>query len=251
MSLKERQEQIIRLIAENGRVSVSDLARRFSVSEDRVRKDLKQLDADGRCTRVYGGAIAANALPDRDVFKRVNDYRDSKQVIARKAYSQITDGQTIFLDISTTNLYLAERISKSSLNLIVVSNMMDVLKEVAKNPNVIAICPGGSVNLELNGFVGTTAVNMLSRMRFDSCFMGAIGIDLPSGDCTTFDVDDGLVKETVISNSTVPYLVMDSHKFGLRGNYCYASVAEFSALISDGANEKGLEQVRSMGVSIL
>lgn len=108
MFLRERQDTIVELIRAEGRVTVSDLASRFGVTEGCIRKDLKQLDVQGALKRVYGGAISTASVSERNVSKRASTLVSEKRAIAEKAYEQIDAGETLFLDVSTTALAIAE-----------------------------------------------------------------------------------------------------------------------------------------------
>ncbi|MCH3942187.1 MAG: DeoR/GlpR family DNA-binding transcription regulator [Atopobiaceae bacterium] len=248
---KERHDQIVHYVQERGRASVSELAERFDVTEDCIRKDLKQLDGQGSLERVYGGAISVSAAPERSVYKRMNVNTAEKAAIAQKAYEQIREGETIFLDISTTNVILAGLLAKGQKRCIVMSNMIDVLNELATNPALTVICTGGNVNLEANGYVGALTVSTLERVRFDRAFLGAVGVDLESGEVTTFDVDDGLVKECVIGNSRKRYLVVDAHKLRSRGNYQFAQLADFDAVITDSPSAATRKALKARGTECL
>ena len=87
---------------------------------------------------------------------------------------------------------------------------------------VTAICTGGNVNLEFDGFLGATALAMVEPIRFDKAFIGALSVDLENDAVTTFDVDDGLLKKRVVTNASHSYLVADARKLGTDGNYVYA-----------------------------
>ena len=248
---KERHDQIVQYVQERGRASVTELAERFDVTEDCIRKDLKQLDGQGSIERVYGGAISAASTPERSVYKRMNVNTAEKSVIAQKAYEQIREGETVFLDISTTNVLLAGLLAKGQKRCIIMSNMVDVLQELATNPALTAICAGGNVNLETNGYTGALTVSMLQRVRFDRAFIGAVGVSLDSGEVTTFDVDDGLVKECVMRNAERTYLVVDAHKLKSRGNYQFAMLEDFDAVITDSPSPATKKALKTMGTDCI
>lgn len=247
MFLKERQAQISRIIKADGRVAVTDLAKRFGVTEDCIRKDLKTLADQGICRRVYGGAISVSELPERSVFKRISTNVAEKRIIASKAYAQIADADTVFLDISTTNLCLATLLAEGDKHCIVVSNMIDVLQTLAKNQNLSVLSTGGNVNLEVNGFVGAMTVSTLEPMFFDKAFLGTLGIDLNDGSLTTFDLDDGLIKRRVIQNSTKSYVVADASKFKNRGHYQFGTVNQLEAVITDTGESKVRASLEELG----
>lgn len=248
---KERHDMIVEYVQERGRASVSELAEHFDVTEDCIRKDLKQLDGQGAIERVYGGAISASSVPERSVYKRMNVNTAEKATIAQKAYDQIEEGETIFLDISTTNVLLAGLLAKGHKRCIVMSNMVDALQELATNPALTVICTGGYVNLETNGYVGALTVSMLEPVHFDKAFVGAVGVDLDSGEVSTFDVDDGLVKRCVVRNAAKRFLVVDAHKFKARGNYLFARLGDFDAVITDSPSPATKRKLKAQGTQCI
>ena len=251
MFLEERHQQILELLDRHGRVAVPDLARRFKVTEDCIRKDLKQLVADGKCRRVYGGATKVEDTIEINVSDRLNSFLPEKQAIAQKAIDLLKPHQTVFLDISTTNLCFARLIAKASLPCTVVSPMIDVHMALAHNPHVKAICPGGTMHGDLNGFVGAMTVDALSRFRFDLAFCGAYGLDIDARTVSTYEADDGLVKHAAIERASKRYLVCESRKLGVYGNYTYADFDDFDALICDDADKDNIELVREAGLDVL
>lgn len=233
MFTSERHEQIINKIQEEGKVKVKELSEIFGVSEDCIRKDLKQLEAKGHLKRVYGGAIASDMDLIRNVFARKDKDATVKKEIAQKAYELIENGETIFLDISTTNIYLAQLLAAGKKSCIIVSNMIEILQILAKNPLLNVIGTGGNVNMELNGFVGAMTLSIIKQHYIDRCFIGTLGVDADLTHLTTFDLDDGLVKEAAINNSKIKYVVMDANKFSSCGNFKFSNLHDIDMIITD------------------
>lgn len=252
MFTKERHDAIIDKLRADGKVKVKELSNQFQVSEDCIRKDLKQLEYDGKCKRAYGGAIVRNEEFIRDVFQRKDHFSHEKKEIAKKAYDLIENGETIFLDISTTNIYLANLLANGNKTCIIISNMIDILQTLAKNPLLTVIGTGGNVNLELNGFVGAATMDIVSKHTFDRCFIGTLGIDENAYSFTTFDIDDGLVKAKVIENSKYCYVVMDSHKFHESGNYKFISCDKVNAIITNhNMDLNWMKKLRKTKINVL
>lgn len=233
MFTTERHQLIIEELQINGKVKVKDLSTKFEVSEDCIRKDLKQLEFQGKCKRAYGGAILRDNVSDHNVYSRIDKDVDNKMEVAKKAFEEIVDGETIFMDVSTTNILLAQLLSKSNKRLIIISNMIEILQILASNKNITVIGTGGNVNLELNGFVGSIALNMVNKHNFNKCFMGTTGIDYEFNELTTFDMIDGLIKESVINNSQSSYILMEKKKFNMIGTYKYINVDNIDYVITN------------------
>ena len=116
MFTEERQSAIEKCLRENGKVKVKELSEIFQVTEDCIRKDLKTLENAGKLKRTYGGAILSQDYPlKRDVVDRRQFNLDKKRTIAAKAFKLIKNNETIFLDISTTNIELAKLLATSNM----------------------------------------------------------------------------------------------------------------------------------------
>ena len=247
MFMEERREAIARLVAEGGRVSVRDLVERFGVTQDCIRKDLRALEAAGACRRVHGGAVRAGSLPETEVQARKREDAGVKRALAARAYELVPDGGCIYLDISTTNLALAEQLRDGSKACTVVTNLIEALGVLAANPRVTAIGTGGTVDAETGAFCGGAALAVVARYRFDCCFVGALGIELAGGGAAegaaasgalagaamTLSEDDAAIKRAAIENSDRAYLVTAAGKFGKRGRVRYAELSEFDQVITD------------------
>ena len=154
MFTEERQSAILLCLQDKGKVKVKNLSEKFQVSEDCIRKDLKTLENAGKLKRTYGGAIMSQDYPlQRNVIDRRNYHLDKKKIIAEKAMGLIKDNETIFIDISTTNIELAKLIAASRRRMVVVSNMIDILQILVQNPNVTVIGTGGTMYQGVNGFM--------------------------------------------------------------------------------------------------
>lgn len=242
MFTSERHEQILQKLENEGKVKVKELSELFQVSEDCIRKDLKQLEHTGKLERAYGGAIAKDNGLIRDVFARKDKDAQVKKEIAKKAFACIQEGETIFLDVSTTNIYLAQYLSTSKKPCIIISNMIEILQILAQNPLLTVIGTGGNVNLELNGFVGAATLSILEKHTFDKAFIGTLGVDESFTYLTTFDLDDGLVKERAIKNAKKTYVVMDSKKFTSAGNFKFTKLSAIDYIITDSKLDKTIKK---------
>lgn len=248
---EERRAQVARIIDETGRVTVSELARRFGVTEDLMRRDLKQLAEEGRCQKVYGGATRVENVRERPMSARIDQHAGEKLAIARKALPLVGPGQTVYLDMSSTCVQLARLIASSGVECTVVTPMVDVLVALAGAPGVTTLCCGGTMRADLSGLTGSIALDVVGRFRFDAAFMGAYGMDAETGEVSTFDADDGALKAAAMARASQAYLLCESAKFSAFGTYRFASLANFDALVCDAETGTGVDRVRSLGVDVL
>lgn len=253
MFTEERQEAIEQCLQEQGKVRVKQLSERFQVTEDCIRKDLKILENAGKLKRTYGGAILSQDYPlERDVVDRKNYHVDKKKLIAQKAIKLIKDNETIFLDISTTNIKLAELLAESRKKVVVVSNMIDILQILAKNPQITAIGTGGMMYRTVNGFMGVAAIEIIKQYSFDRAFIGSCGIDMVDYSITTLGVEDGLTKKAALQSSRHKYIVMEREKFYFNDSYKFAHFDDINGIITDEAPDNTIVNSLEMaGVSLI
>lgn len=245
MFTEERQEAIIKGLHEKGKVRVKELSETFGVTEDCIRKDLKALENAGRLKRTYGGAILSQDYPlERDVVNRRNYHVKKKKEIARKAMDLIKDNETIFLDISTTNIELAKLLAESRKRVVVVSNMIDILQILAKNSHITAIGTGGTMYRTVNGFMGAATIEFIKQYSFDRAFLGSCGVDMVDCTITTLGAEDGLTKKAAIQSGRHKYVVMEREKFYFNDSYKFAHFDDINGIITD-------EHPDSMTVSVL
>lgn len=151
---KERRRAMAAYIDAEGHATVEELAQRFSVSVDSIRKDLKVLAAEGLCRREYGGATRIDRPEPEPASEAAllhgaldlaeeDSAEHSRRAVAARAYMEIADGDAIFLDVSKTCLYIAELLAAGDKRCIVTTNMIDIPTVLAKNPKVTALATGG------------------------------------------------------------------------------------------------------------
>ena len=219
MFTEERQGAIEKCLREKGKVRVKELSEKFQVTEDCIRKDLKTLENAGKLKRTYGGAILSQDYP--------------LETIAAKAFKLIKNNETIFLDISTTNIELAKLLAASDMRVVVVSNMIDILQILATNTAITAIGTGGTMYRTVNGFMGVAAIDVIKQYSFDRAFMGSCGVDMTDCTVTTLGVEDGLTKKSVLQSSRHKYVVMERDKFYFNDSYKFAHFDDISGIVTD------------------
>lgn len=234
MFAEERIEKIIELLNEKEKVVVKELSKTFHVTEDCIRKDLKVLEKQGILKRTYGGGVLSRqSAPHNDILARKNINLEGKQKIAEKAFELIQQRETIFLDISSTNILIAEKIAKGTKKLLVITNMIDIIKTFSNCDHVDVISTGGVYDKALNGFVGSTAIEIISRHKVNRAFIGSCGVNMFDKSVTTFDVEDGNTKKAIIHSGKKVYLVMENKKFKYDGTYKFADIYDIDAIIVD------------------
>lgn len=243
MFAEERQNAIIALLNKNGSVRVKELSEQFKVTEDSIRKDLTALEKKGLLKKTYGGAMKKRInVHDLDVSQRKEKNIDSKQKIAAKAMELIKDGDMIFLDISTANLELAKLLVKSTLNITIVTNMIDIMLQFMTSSTVKVIFLGGTFGRGYDGFVGSITIDQILNYRFDIAFLGTVGVDVFDNSVSTYMVEDGLTKNAVIECSKNSYMMLETRKFNMDGTYKYAKIDSFAGAIMESSPPEEIEE---------
>lgn len=230
----ERHNQIIAILALEGQVKVTELSEKFDVTKDCIRKDLTILENEGKLKKIHGGAIRVRTNLHRNyVESRKTMNLEAKQIIALKAVELIEQGTMVFLGVSAINYEIAKLIFQHDLNVTIVTNMIDIISVFQETCSARLIFLGGELNLGRDGFLGAMTMDLIQRYKFDIAFLGVVGIDLFDGHLTTYDINDGLTKKAVINSSKKSYVVAESTKLALDGNYKFAHLGDFSGYICE------------------
>ena len=253
MFLEERQEAILNLLSRDGKVRVKDLSEMFKVTEDCIRKDLGALEKQGKLKRTYGGAVVRREnLHMLEVSKHRNTDVEAKRRIAQAAVKLIHEKDMVFLDISTSNLAIAELLVKTDREMTVVTNMIDILVVLARNPKIRLVFAGGKINKSRDGFWGGMTLDFISRLKPDIAFVGAVGVDVKENSVSTYDIEDGINKAAIVRVSKRAYVVAEARKLSSDGNYNYPSLDTLSGLITDSKPAEDIcEAAEDYGVEII
>ncbi|MGB4985276.1 MAG: DeoR/GlpR family DNA-binding transcription regulator [Erysipelotrichaceae bacterium] len=236
MFVVERQNKILEMLNNQGKVKVKELSLLFDVSEDLIRKDLSFLCEKGLCVKAYGGAtLVKQNLHNYQIQQRKNSNIKNKQIIAKKALKLINEKDVIFLDISTINIELAYLIKDKFHQLTVVTNMIDVMNILIDSP-IKLIFIGGNINDQHDGFVGPLSVSHINNFYYDIAFLGTVGLNFENQCIQTYDIFDGECKQAIIKNSKYKVVLLEEHKINNIGNYNYAKFNDINLYIFDDVN---------------
>lgn len=210
----ERKMQIASLVFEKKVVTVAELTEMFGVSEMTIRRDLSQLKKEGLLVRTYGGAMVPSGVNSESPFEiRSREAVKQKRLIGKAAAELISSGECIGIDVGTTTLMVAKEIKKSQQLLTVLTSSLPVLNELVGCRGIEVICTGGILRERDKSFVGHIADMALKEFILDKVFIGVAGVSVENG-LTAYNMDDALVKRTLISRAREVIIVTDSSKFG-------------------------------------
>jgi DeoR/GlpR family transcriptional regulator of sugar metabolism len=207
----ERQQKILSLLGEHGRVLATDLAARFGVSEDSIRRDLRDLAARGLCRRVYGGALS-HGLDFTPLKQRQEQQTSRKQVLARRAVQLVRPRQVLMIDAGSTNSAIADALPEN-MELTVFTNAPDIAQRLMDKNGFDIYLIGGRIDRRVGEAVGGQTVDEIRRLRADLCFPGACAIDAESG-LWSMASEESLIKRTMIECSGESVIVVSDEKLG-------------------------------------
>lgn len=253
MFLEERHAQILEMLAKDGKVLVKELAEKFGVTEDSIRKDLSSLEMDGKLRRTYGGAVSiAEKLQMTEANRRRISDVEAKRTVAAAAVKLMQPQDLIFLDISTISIAAAQILEKSDSNYKILTNMVDVLVMLARNPKIELFFAGGLINRSRDGFSDGLNLEFISRFRPDVAFIGAYGVDIKKNSLTSRDTAGGIHKARMIEISKTAYVIAESRKIGVESTYSFAKVSDVTGIITEGKLSDDLTAAaEKLGVRII
>lgn len=244
MFLEERQAKILELLSENGKVLVKELAEMFNVTEDSIRKDLTALELEGQLKRTYGGAVPIKEkLQITEAQKRRIIDVEAKRKIAVAAVKIISSNDLIFLDASTISIAIAEILEKRESPYKIITNMVDVLVMLARNPKIDIIFAGGQINKSRDGFIDGLNIEFMSKFRPDISFVGVVGVDVAKNSLSSNDVNSGLHKAKILSISKNSYIIAESRKFGVEAKYTFSTLENVRGIITESKPAEGILKV--------
>lgn len=237
MLARERKAHLLAVLEREGRVVAKTIAAELRVSEDSIRRDLRELAEVGACVRVYGGA-----LPAPDIERAIGERRDvaaaSKERVARRALELIEDGDTLVIDGGTTASALA-RLLAPRRALTIVTPSPGVAMILAEQTEVNVVMVGGELGRRsmVNG--GPMALEAASRIRADSFFLGAAGID-PEYGLTTGTVDDAATKRALAARSARTFVLASEDKIGVVSRVPILPLDEVARVLFDPQDDNPL-----------
>jgi len=251
----ERRRALAALLEGNPVLTVEDLARRFDVSAQTVRRDFQYLEGRGLVTRTYGGAVSRSGDPLRTLSRegafttRETEQAAQKGAIARRALDLIVPGSTVIFDASTTVLGLARALPQD-VELTAIVNALPVAMELSRRPNVVTTSIGGTIRQTSLSCTGPIAEAALRRLFADTAFISARGLSLQRG-LTEANPAEAALKEIMMSNATRVVALVDSSKLGQTALSFFAPVGRVDALVTDdGADPAMLARLRETGLDV-
>ncbi len=230
MLKEERHQFILNEVRIHNKVLLTDIADLLKVSVDTVRRDIKELHNSDQLKKVHGGAVSLGFNTYSPVGKKVYSL-EKKSQIAEKAMTLIKEGQVILLSGGTTNLELARRLP-SKMKLTCFTPSLPIAVQLLTKSNIEVIFIGGRLSKDSQITIGGSAINMLSEIKVDICFLGTNSIHPVQG-LTEFDWEIVQMKKAMIHSSRKVVSPCISEKIGSLQRYRICGAEEIDVLITE------------------
>ena len=237
---QERRKQILFELRLRPHVRISELAGRFRVSTETIRRDLEKLSADGLLDRAHGGALALTSGHYPTFDERATARVAERERIGRRAANLVQPGETLMVDSGSTTLQLARFLAFDGTPCTVITNSFPVAMALGQSEATkVIICPGDYLASE-SAVIGTDAIEFLERHCVDRCLIGASALSErgPSEAIRGF----AAIKRIMLRQSAVSHLLIDGEKFGRKSLAKVGSLSDVSSIISDQAPAEDLAE---------
>lgn len=248
----ERRNRIEQIITKNKSVLVMELAKQFDVTTETIRADLEKLEKQGVLVRTYGGATLVDssetelAITERDTINY-----EGKQRIGRRAAEMIRDGETIFLDASTSAWHLARYI-KGKLGITVITNADKIVSELSDCNHIHVICTGGQLTPRNMSFVGRISEkNIRENYYANKFFFSCKGITLARGLVDSSEAE-AEIKKAMLDCSESAIFLCDKNKIGKLGVPQISGLNQIDCFITDAKlTEEWTEELAKQDVRLI
>lgn len=249
MLKEERQQLILDKLKESGKVLTPDLSDLLSVSEDTIRRDLKDLSDLGSIKKVHGGAILTSSNP-YDFRERQVYAQEAKARLADEAVEQIRRGQVLFMDGGTTNLEVAKRLPQDE-EITVFTNSLPVAAILADVKGVRTNILGGKLLPSARVTIGPEVIQQIAGIHADICFLGTRSLHHEIG-ITEIDWDETMVKRAMVASSETLIALVIEEKLATSQPYQICPAAKISTLITNAhTKDERLSPFRRLGTELI
>lgn len=249
MLTEERRRHIVERLRRDGKIVASDLSADLDVSEDTIRRDLRELAEAGLLQRVHGGALPRT--PSNPSYAvRTGESPLAKDAIARAAARLVQSGQVILIDAGTTTLQVAHHLP-TDLRATVVTNSPPVAIALAAHEMIDVIVAGGQLYKASLANIGAATIEALGRVRTDICFLGVAGLH-PDAGISVLVYEEAYVKRAMVDGAGEVVALASAEKLGTAAPYVVGPLDLLTQIVTERSTaEAVLEPYRARGLSIV
>jgi DeoR family transcriptional regulator of aga operon len=250
MNTISRRVKILEVLNSEGQVTVSELSKKFNVSEVTIRNDLSHLAGKELLIKTRGGGLKAQRVGiDQHLNDKAKINSKEKQAIGKKAAELINDNDTIIIDSGTTTIEIAKNLSRIK-NLTVITNALNIASQLIRD-EIKVIVLGGILRTASLSLTGPIGENSIKNFFCDKCFLGVDGIDSQSGIYTP-NLEEAHLNRMMINASKEVIIVTDSNKFKRKSFAHIAPITKVNMIVTDSKiPEDELKNLQSMGIKVI
>jgi len=231
MLQETRQAEILNLLHIHRSRQISDLAQHFDVSEETVRRDVRQLEAEGHARRVRGGVKLTETAFEPPYMVRRNQNAQQKRAIALKAAALVTDGMTVLIDSGSTAYWLSKGLAKRR-NLTVITNALEVAREMAGRNNCRIFFAGGEINHDYQSCFGQETERFMAGFTPEIAFFSISAVDSRRG-LLDFHYPEAMLKARLAPLAAKVVVLADASKFERQGIVKALDFNQVHAFVTD------------------
>ncbi|MGW0551841.1 DeoR/GlpR family DNA-binding transcription regulator [Streptomyces altiplanensis] len=249
MLAAERRDYLLGLLTREGKIVAKDVAAELGISEDSVRRGLRDLAAEGLCQRVYGGALPVSPAVV-DYAARQSVALDGKQKVASVAAGLVRPGGTLILDGGTTALAVAHALPRY-LACTVITHSPTIAAALLDHPQAELFLLGGRVFKHSAVACGAAAVEAAQNVSADLCLLGVTGVH-PEAGLTTGDAEEAAMKRALSARAADTCILASSEKIGTASQFRVLPWEKVSGLITDAdPHDTVIGQLKALGVEVI
>lgn len=233
MTQAARLSTLLSLLDDRPNWTIAELADHFHVSEETIRRDVRQLERLGRVQKFHGGVSQPGAALEGPYRTRLREQAEAKKLLARTAAEQVAEGMTLFLDSGTTTFWLARALAPVR-HLTIITNSIDIAQEVVDRPGQRLFFAGGTIHPDYHGAFCAEAIAYCQRFVPDITAL-SIGAIEPERGFMDFDVDEAGFKRAILPHARRVMMLADATKFTRSGFMHVAEYPEVHDLVTDRA----------------
>ena len=244
----ERKQHILRLLsAGDGRLETDELVDALNVSRETVRRDLLELESEGKIRRVHGGVLATEAVAEKPFEARRRLNAKAKQRIAQAAAHLVEAGTTCFIDAGTTTAAFATALAAVPL-ITVITNSLEVATTLrGAQPKADIHLLGGSLVTDVPGTHGELTLSQIARFRPDTAFVAPVGVH-PKHGATNYLLPEAEVARAMIANAGRVVLLADRSKLGQVSRVEICPCSSIDILVCERGGHPMLAPLRKAGI---
>ncbi|MEX0921634.1 MAG: DeoR/GlpR family DNA-binding transcription regulator [Rhodovibrionaceae bacterium] len=231
MFQSRRQSEILQAVRLSGSCSIGELAERFEVSGETIRRTVKPLVSQGLVRRVHGGVTLPERLQEPPFHKRMQQNSAEKQRIARKVAEQVDNGDTLILDCGSTTTYVARALSQHR-GLVVVTNSAEIARTLATNDSNKVFMAGGELRSDDTASLGPEALSFVGQFQVRHAILSLGAID-DTGNMMVYHLSEADFSRAVMARAENVIVAVDHSKFGRKGLVRICEPGRVDSLVTD------------------